>query len=267
MKGTKLTNTEGFLRKSDPFFEMLRYSNLASGTTWDNVYRSKTVMDNLNPVWDDVVANLSVLCNGDTEQPVKVAVYDREKKGDHVFMGSFETTVNQLVEAQASGNGITLEKEGKKTGTITVLKADIVGTDELSKSFSEIKVDSSENIAPSLTKDDYPSFVDYISGGCEMNLTVAIDFTGSNGDPRDPNTLHHRFSDGRKNDYEKAIMAICRILANYDSNQMFPVLGFGAKYDGIVRHCFQCGPTREVKGVQGILDAYHHVFNTGLIMR
>ena len=29
-------------------------------------------------------------------------------------------------------------------------------------------------------------FVDYISGGCELNVAVAIDFTGSNGDPRKP---------------------------------------------------------------------------------
>jgi len=29
-------------------------------------------------------------------------------------------------------------------------------------------------------------FVDYVSGGCELNVMVAIDFTGSNGDPRTP---------------------------------------------------------------------------------
>lgn len=28
------------------------------------------------------------------------------------------------------------------------------------------------------------SFIDYIRGGCEISLHVAIDFTGSNGDPR-----------------------------------------------------------------------------------
>jgi Copine len=56
------------------------------------------------------------------------------------------------------------------------------------------------------------------------------------------------------------------ILAKYDSDKQFPVLGFGAKYGNVVRHCFQCGPTAEANGVQGVLDAYHAVFKSGLIM-
>ena len=44
------------------------------------------------------------------------------------------------------------------------------------------------------------------------------------------------------------------------------MLGFGAKYGNVVRHCFQCGPTAEANGVQGVLDAYHSVFKSGLIM-
>ena len=35
------------------------------------------------------------------------------------------------------------------------------------------------------------SFVEYVFGGCEMSLTMAIDFTGSNGDPRSPGSLHY----------------------------------------------------------------------------
>jgi len=46
----------------------------------------------------------------------------------------------------------------------------------------------------------------------------------------------------------------------------FPVYGFGAKYDGVVRHCFQVGREKEVHGVKGILDAYKGVFRTPLIM-
>ena len=30
----------------------------------------------------------------------------------------------------------------------------------------------------------------YSQGGCELNFVVGIDFTGSNGDPRDPSSLH-----------------------------------------------------------------------------
>merc|ERR1712038_1217587 len=109
-------------------------------------------------------------------------------------------------------------------------------------------------------------FLDYVNGGCEMHLCVAIDFTGSNGDPREPGTLHYRCPDGGMNDYEKAISSIGGILADYDSDKKFPVWGFGAKYSGQVYHLFQCGPVAEVDGIPGVLDAYHKTFQSGLIM-
>jgi hypothetical protein len=49
-------------------------------------------------------------------------------------------------------------------------------------------------------------------------------------------------------------------------DQKFPTLGFGAKYDGVVRHAFQCGPEPEVRGVAGVIEAYHSVFKSGLVM-
>jgi len=106
-------------------------------------------------------------------------------------------------------------------------------------------------------------FLEYISGGCEINATVAIDFTGSNGDPRKPGTLH---SLHELNDYQKAINAILTVLEKYDTDKQYPVFGFGAKYGGVVRHLFQCGPTAEAHGVQGVVEAYKSVFSTGLIM-
>jgi len=34
------------------------------------------------------------------------------------------------------------------------------------------------------------SFLEYIFGGCELNLAIAIDFTLSNGDPKSSSSLH-----------------------------------------------------------------------------
>merc|ERR1712048_65234 len=103
-------------------------------------------------------------------------------------------------------------------------------------------------------------------GGCEINLCVGIDFTGSNGNPTTPGSLHYQSPDGSKNDYEKVISAVGSILNHYDTDKMYPVWGFGAKYGGVVRHCFQCGPTECVSGVKGVLRAYHEVFRSGLVM-
>jgi hypothetical protein len=132
-------------------------------------------------------------------------------------------------------------------------------------------------------------------------LAVAIDFTASNGNPMQPGTPHyfHPQSSRELNDYEKAIYAVgtilgeytssvgkrgCDVVANhvstlmmsshlsfvataeYDADQLFPVWGFGAKYNGVVRHCFQCGNDVEVSGVKGIMEAYKGVFNTTFTM-
>lgn len=43
------------------------------------------------------------------------------------------------------------------------------------------------------------SFLEYVFGGCEVDISFAIDFTLSNGDPRNPSSLH--FFDPNKNQY------------------------------------------------------------------
>lgn len=77
--------------------------------------------------------------------------------------------------------------------------------------------------------------------------------------------MHHLKKDGM-NEYETAISKICTILSEYDSDQKYPVWGFGAKKDGTVNHCFQCGLEEEVAGVEGILGAYKQAFKSGVAM-
>jgi hypothetical protein len=281
LKGTKLKNTEGFMRKSDPFFELSCKRDGAGGLTWDNVYRSEVVKDNLDPAWKDAVVNLSVLNQGDLNKAIKITVYDFESSGKHVLMGSVETTVKAL--QGLVGKTLPLTIKSNSTGTLNIQKCEISGLEDVSTKMAAMSVSTPKpnttpvsyvpsmsaaapRIASGPSQIGGATFADYISGGCELNVGVAIDFTGSNGDPRKPGTLHYLAPDGSLNDYQKAISAILGILSKYDSDQMYPVWGFGAKYGGVVRHCFQCGPTAEAHGVQGILDAYKQTFRSGLIM-
>jgi hypothetical protein len=111
-----------------------------------------------------------------------------------------------------------------------------------------------------------PEFIDYLAGGLEINLSIAIDFTGSNGDPRQPGTLHHIHRTGELNDYEKAITAVGSVIAKYDSDKRFPVFGFGAKFNGQISHCFPVGNSPELVGLNGVLEGYRSVFSKGLTM-
>lgn len=302
MKGIKLKNMEGFMKKSDPFYELNRKVDGPSGTMWDAVYRSKHVKDNLNPVWGEATIDLGALCNGNQSQPILVRVFDHESSGKHVLMGDFETTVNGLVKA-SNGPAFAIRRKGKDRGQIFVTRADVAGVESLTEQVAAVSVSGASSspstayvpsappsapaafvpgavagaaaatagaFVPSSVSQPVasgqPTFFDYVSGGCQLNLSIAIDFTGSNGDPRLPGTLHHMSPDGRLNDYERAIDAIGGILSKYDSDQKYAVYGFGAKYAGVVRHCFQVGPSSEVDGIDGIIQAYRGVFRTGLIM-
>ena len=49
-----------------------------------------------------------------------------------------------------------------------------------------------------------------------MKVSVAIDFTKSNGDPRDPSSLHHTSPGSPPNQYARAVEAVIDILQDYD---------------------------------------------------
>ena len=86
------------------------------------------------------------------------------------------------------------------------------------------------------------SFLDHLHCGLQLNFLVSIDFTGSNGNPTQPSSLHYRDVLGRPNQYQNAISSVGTIIQDYDSDKMFPVFGFGAKTppSGHVSHMFPC---------------------------
>ena len=103
------------------------------------------------------------------------------------------------------------------------------------------------------------SFIDYLRGGMQINLSIAIDFTASNLEPNDPKSLHYLSS--YYNQYEMAIKSCGNIIANYDYNKMFATYGFGGKFYGKneVDHCFPLNGNEnnpEIFGIDGVLKTY-----------
>ncbi|GAX21206.1 hypothetical protein FisN_26Lh164 [Fistulifera solaris] len=276
LRGLKLHNTQTLGRTSSPFYELYRKVERPTGATWISVYRSNTVRSDLNPLWTSASLDLEATCNGDLHRALKLIVWDHRRTGKHKVMGECETTMRGLLEAKVEPGepnefGLELMKHDKVTGQVQVVEATLSGMVPQDSGSQDGSLTSREKRRPSNTKKERssrPEFIDYLSGGCQISLAVAIDFTASNGDPRKPGTPHYFHPPESKewNDYEKAIFAVGSILAKYDSDQQFPVWGFGAKYNDVVRHCFQCGLEVEVDGVQGIMDAYRGVFRTPLTM-
>ena len=190
-------------------------------------------MNNLSPNWPPCVVSIAKLCNGDTARPLKIEIFDFDNDGSHDLMGTVTTSVDGIMNSNGTAWDVEEIKRGKtvKSGQLFVHM-------------------------PKL--EHFPSFVEFINGGMEVSLAVAIDFTASNGDPMDARSLHYVGS-GSPNGYQQAIQHVGSIVAEYDSDKMFPVYGFGAKMNGtnVVNHCFPVyGGNGEVAGVAGLQKAY-----------
>jgi hypothetical protein len=108
-----------------------------------------------------------------------------------------------------------------------------------------------------------PHFLDYIAGGCQINLVAAIDFTASNMNPQHPESLHH-INPNAYNQYQSALFHVGEILLNYDSDKMVPMFGFGAKVNDAVSHCFPMTfdpNNEEVYGIEGMMLAYQNAMS------
>ena len=105
-----------------------------------------------------------------------------------------------------------------------------------------------------------PTFLDYLNAGAEISFIVGVDYTGSNGDPRQPNSLHYLHPGGALTAYEQAISGVGRVLELYDHDKIFQCYGFGAKPNdnsSPVQHCLPMGPQHgSCFGISGVLQAY-----------
>jgi len=102
-------------------------------------------------------------------------------------------------------------------------------------------------------------FLDYLNHGLDINLMLGIDYTSSNLDPLNKNSLHTLVGDN--NMYEKAIRSCGGMLSYYDKSQAFPVFGFGGipKGKNVISHCFNVNgmPNPNVLGgLENVIKTY-----------
>uniref|UniRef100_A0A3P8ZFK7 Copine-3 n=1 Tax=Esox lucius TaxID=8010 RepID=A0A3P8ZFK7_ESOLU len=241
----KLDNKD-FFGKSDPYLEFYKQTE----TGWQLAHRTEVVKNNLNPTWKPFRIPLQSLCGGEMDKPIKVECYDYDDDGSHDLIGVFETTMTRLQEASRTSPAefecINSKKKQKKKGY---------------KNSGVVSVKLCQVVK------EY-SFLDYIMGGCQINFTVGIDFTGSNGDPKSPQSLHYISPQG-VNEYLSAIWSVGMVIQDYDSDKMFPAFGFGAQippnwqvdidFENIVSHEFPLNfnPANPFcTGIEGVVEAY-----------
>uniref|UniRef100_A0A8C3FP59 Copine family member 9 n=4 Tax=Emydidae TaxID=8476 RepID=A0A8C3FP59_CHRPI len=233
-----------FFGKSDPF--LVFYRSNEDGT-FTICHKTEVVKNTLNPVWQPFSIPVRALCNGDYDRTVKIDVYDWDRDGSHDFIGEFATSYRELSRAQSQFTVYEVLNPKKKckkkkyinSGTVTLL---------------------------SFAVESEFTFVDYIRGGTQLNFTVAIDFTASNGVPSQPTSLHY-MSPYQLSAYAMALKAVGEIIQDYDSDKLFPAYGFGAKIppDGSISHQFPLNSDVEnpsCVGIDGVLESYFQSLRT-----
>lgn len=178
--------------------------------------------------FNEIELSSSALFSDDSSRKIRLEVFQWNSSGKHISLGKKELLISDLMNK-------------------TELK------------FAENQVFKTVLCEQHVTH----TFLDYILNGLEIALVLAIDFTGSNGSPNEPSSLH--YFDMAQNQYLQAILNVGHILENYDSDKKFSALGFGAASPGFMTttsHCFAINGNifaPEIPTLQGVCEGYKNV--------
>ena len=207
------------------------------------VHQTEVIEHNLNPVFKSFEINLGKLCNGDHLLPIKVELWDSRSSGSHTYIGETQFTVKEV-------------ETGKK---------EFIFTDPKKKNKEPLGVLCFDTFSVTFK----PQFIDYIRGGTQLALVLAVDFTSSNGYPHRNDSLHC-YNNVGANAYQKAMSACGEILLNYDYDKMVPVYGFGGKpkFPNLTSfqtmHCFPLNGKIDDPycfALEGIMESYNYALH------
>lgn len=113
--------------------------------------------------WNQVCIGSTDLCNDNVEQEIKIEFFRSVSSGKHHLLAAVSTTLAVIKSSPTPGAFTTpFNKKGK-----------------------------GELYLKNLRFEKKHSFLEYVFGGCDIDLSIAIDFTLSNGHPTSPESLHY----------------------------------------------------------------------------
>jgi hypothetical protein len=236
VKERNLIDQSKVMEKCRPYFRLERFYK--EDQSWEVVWKSEVLKDTLDPTWAHARLPLQLLCHDDQNNPLKITIWDYEKhSSSHDLLGFVESTVAEILE-KAKDGGIPVfivMRERKRlfrgsklkhVGLLKVLKASVI---------------------------QIPSMLQYLSGGCSLDLMVGIDCTIANGEWGSEKNLHYSSSHWL-NDYQAGIMQLGTIAEHFARGKHSSVWGFGAK---IGEEFAQCYCMRDkICGGKELLKAY-----------
>ena len=200
--------------------------------TWDKVFETEVLPNNYSPLWRSFDVSVQKLVNGDHQRKIKMVILSQN--GDlEEYIGDAITDINEIVQKEKREFNFLNSKTKKRAGRLNFMR---------------------------MTLNVRPTFLDYIRGGIKLNTLLAIDFTGSNGDPKDITSLH-AIRPNLRNQYQKAIDGVMQILIHYDYDQQVAMYGFGAILNfpnmasrSTTLHCFPCNANPQFPYANGLSE-------------
>ena len=207
----------------------------------------KVVELNFEALNKDKNENLSYSIQKDNKVLFKSAICNSKniKKSDKIKLSDLEPEFEiAFYNEEFEEKKVKIKTEELKNG----LAIDLPHVDNL-----KINISSEE------TK--YNSFLKLLEEkNINLDLSIAIDFTGSNGYPQWHSSLHYIDDKDDKfmNNYEKAIREHYRIISPYNKNDKYNVYGFGADIDNIFKEIFNLNGKDDpsIIGLDNIISEY-----------
>lgn len=223
----------------DPYFCLEQLNE--EDQSWSVVWKSEVIMDTKFPTWNVARLPLQLLCqDDDPHKDLKITIWEWNRFTAHELVGYVMTSVNELV---------TKAKRGIPVLDVMVDKKKIFG------GVKPIKAGSLKVLKSRIHH--IPSMLQYLSGGCELDLMVAIDCTLNNGNPSQQDGLHYS-SESWLNDYQAILFKIGSVFDSYEG-QDFVLWGYGAKTPAGQQSYFSMG--EKLKGANDLVKAYDRTFS------
>uniref|UniRef100_A0A4W5RZS9 C2 domain-containing protein n=1 Tax=Hucho hucho TaxID=62062 RepID=A0A4W5RZS9_9TELE len=141
------------------------------------------VKNTLDPVWQAFKIPVKALCNGDYDSMYVNVLNVCVCSSRHDFIGEFSTRYREMSRGQSQFHTyeVVNQKKRDKKKKRYLNSGTVISRIALNRDVIEC----------SMTDASISSLFDFVSCRTQINFTVAIDFTASNGNPSQPTSLHY----------------------------------------------------------------------------
>ena len=200
-----VTTNDSVLTTTDPYYMLERWNDQKE--EWYPVWKSEVVFHKHNPAWAAASLPLLTVCGGNLDEDLGVTFWESHRHILDEFLGYPETSARDLVNTPQDG----------KRKPIKCRKKVFFGATQKLQQVGEMQI-----LRASLQEQN--TFLQYLNGGCELKLHLAVD-CGAAIDHADGNAATHYVHGKWVNNYQAAIEKIGCILESYSRSLPFNMKG------------------------------------------